>query len=188
MLPRRARVDLEAMAMKGCSIFPKAPDCLVSYPGHLLGGVLPLCRDAVSVFYSVFYSPSWLGNYGLDNSLGILDFRLTWSYLGLSGYFTVINIAFTFWARNVFRCSYSLMVQFEVVKNVSELDYVAHSSVQLSNHACSKPMHNVLALSWSSNFSCAITFPFRLIPLEKVWSWVEVDPKAPFFKSYYTEM
>ena len=27
-------------------------DCLVSYPGHSLGGVLPLCRGAVSVFYS----------------------------------------------------------------------------------------------------------------------------------------
>ena len=33
-------------------------DCLVSYSGHSLGGVLPLCRGAVSVFYS----PSWLGN------------------------------------------------------------------------------------------------------------------------------
>ena len=34
-------------------------DCLVSYPEHLLsGGVLSLCRDAVSVFYS----PSQLGN------------------------------------------------------------------------------------------------------------------------------
>ena len=33
-------------------------DCLVSYPGHSLGGVLPLCRGAVSVFYS----PSRLGN------------------------------------------------------------------------------------------------------------------------------
>ena len=31
-------------------------DCLVS--GHSLGGVLPLCRGAVSVFYS----PSRLGN------------------------------------------------------------------------------------------------------------------------------
>ena len=27
-------------------------DCLVSYPGCLWEGVLPLCRDAVSVFYS----------------------------------------------------------------------------------------------------------------------------------------
>ena len=27
-------------------------DCLVSYPGHSLGGVLPLRREAVSVFYS----------------------------------------------------------------------------------------------------------------------------------------
>ncbi len=33
-------------------------DCLVSYPGHLLGGVLPLCREAVGVFYS----PHRLGN------------------------------------------------------------------------------------------------------------------------------
>ena len=34
----------------------KLSDCLVSYPGHSLEGVLPLCRDAISVFYS----PSWL--------------------------------------------------------------------------------------------------------------------------------
>ena len=33
-------------------------DCLVSYPGHSLRGVLPLCREAVGVFYS----PSRLGN------------------------------------------------------------------------------------------------------------------------------
>ena len=33
-------------------------DCLVSYPGHSFGGVLPLCRGAVSVFYSL----SRLGN------------------------------------------------------------------------------------------------------------------------------
>ena len=29
-------------------------DCLVSYPGHLLEVVLPLCREAVGVFYSPF--------------------------------------------------------------------------------------------------------------------------------------
>ena len=28
-------------------------DCLVSYPGYFRGGVLPLCRDAVGVFYSL---------------------------------------------------------------------------------------------------------------------------------------
>ena len=32
-------------------------DCLVSYPGYSLGGVLPLYREAVGVFYS----PSRLG-------------------------------------------------------------------------------------------------------------------------------
>ena len=33
-------------------------DCLVSYPGHSLGVVLPLCSGTVSVFYS----PSQLDN------------------------------------------------------------------------------------------------------------------------------
>ena len=33
-------------------------DCLVSYTGHSLGGVLLLCRDTVGIFYS----PSRLGN------------------------------------------------------------------------------------------------------------------------------
>ena len=32
-------------------------DCLVSYLGHLLGGVLLLCWEAVGVFYH----PNWLG-------------------------------------------------------------------------------------------------------------------------------
>ena len=36
-------------------------DCLVSYPGYLLG-VLPLCREAVGVFYS----PSRVGVYYME--------------------------------------------------------------------------------------------------------------------------
>ena len=47
VLPFRARVDLGAMAMKGCSAFPKNPRELTGG-----GGVLPLCRDTVDVFYS----------------------------------------------------------------------------------------------------------------------------------------
>ena len=36
----------------------------MSYSGHLLGGVLPLWKDAVDVFYS----PSWLGlSHGKEN-------------------------------------------------------------------------------------------------------------------------
>ena len=41
MLPLQARVDLEAMAMKGYSTFPKpstSSECLVSYLGHSLAG------------------------------------------------------------------------------------------------------------------------------------------------------
>ena len=65
VLPHRARVDLGAMAMKGCSVFPKASALLG--PHHqtvkcriqdTCWEVLPLCRGAVSVFYS----PSRLGN------------------------------------------------------------------------------------------------------------------------------
>ena len=55
MLPLQARLDLGAMAMKEYSAFSKVP---ASYPGHSLGGVLPLCREAVGVFYSL----SRLGN------------------------------------------------------------------------------------------------------------------------------
>ena len=53
-------MDLAVITMKGYSTFPKTPqitgtlpsDCLLSYPRlSLSGGVLPLCRDAVGVFY-----------------------------------------------------------------------------------------------------------------------------------------
>ena len=60
MLPRRARVNLGAMAMKGYSAFPKAPPLLEPttrlfsvISRTLIWGVLPLCREAVSVFYSL---------------------------------------------------------------------------------------------------------------------------------------
>ena len=61
----RARVDLGAMAIKGDSAFPKAPALLEPhhqidscYKQYVYGGVLPLCRNAVVVFYS----PSRLGS------------------------------------------------------------------------------------------------------------------------------
>ena len=38
-------------------------DCLVSLPRHFLGGVLPLCRDAVGVFYR----PNRLGKQHLSS-------------------------------------------------------------------------------------------------------------------------
>ena len=65
MLQLWARVDLGAMVMKGYSTFPKAPALLEPHHPIILcqsrtfiGGVLPLCREAVGVFYS----PSRLGN------------------------------------------------------------------------------------------------------------------------------
>ena len=90
MLPRRASVDLGAMAVKGFSVFPKTPasDCFVSYTGHSWGGVLPHCWGAVSVFYS----PSRLGK------------ELFWQKLILN--WTVWNrtiwIKWIAWNRNVF--------------------------------------------------------------------------------------
>ena len=38
-------------------------DCLVSYPGHLLEGVLPLCRDAIGILYSPSRLGYLLGNF-----------------------------------------------------------------------------------------------------------------------------
>ena len=52
VLPLRVIVDLGAMATKGYSAFPKAPDYSISYLGHTLMEVLPLCKDSVGVFYS----------------------------------------------------------------------------------------------------------------------------------------
>ena len=60
MQPFRVWVDMGVMAMKGCSAFPKAPASLE--PHHQIiychiqdtrwGGVLPLCRGAVGIFFS----------------------------------------------------------------------------------------------------------------------------------------
>ena len=62
MLPPQARVDQEAVAVKGYSTFPKAPASLE--PHHQIVswtlvevGVLSFCRDAVGVFCS----PNQLG-------------------------------------------------------------------------------------------------------------------------------
>ena len=53
VLPIRARVDLGAMAMKGCSAFPKPPvslelhhNVIIMTPVLVLG-VLPLCKESV---------------------------------------------------------------------------------------------------------------------------------------------
>ena len=58
-------VDLEAMLMKGYSLFPEAPALLLLYDQivycHIKDarcGVLPHCKGAVGAFYS----PSRLGN------------------------------------------------------------------------------------------------------------------------------
>ena len=53
MLQLWARLDQGAMAMKGCSAFPKAPALLESFSvisRILVRGVLSLCRDSVGVF------------------------------------------------------------------------------------------------------------------------------------------
>ena len=64
--------------MKGYSRIPQSSstavtspsDCLVSYPGHWLGGgFLPLCREAVGVFYS----PSRLGNRAIKVQFQTID-------------------------------------------------------------------------------------------------------------------
>ena len=53
--------------------WPSLSDCLVSYQGHSCrgGGFLPLCREAVGVFYS----PSRLGNF----------FKVFWAIISLNG-------------------------------------------------------------------------------------------------------
>ena len=66
MLPFRARVDPGMIAMKGFSVFQKAPVIMEPHNQIVLSHIqdppseesYPFCRDAVSGFYS----PNWLGN------------------------------------------------------------------------------------------------------------------------------
>ena len=51
MLPLRARVDLGAMAVKGCSVFLEVPPFSIISRTLVGAGVLPLGGDAVGVFY-----------------------------------------------------------------------------------------------------------------------------------------
>ena len=45
------------ISQSSCITGTSPSDCLVSYPGHSLGGGLHLCREAVGIFYST----SWMG-------------------------------------------------------------------------------------------------------------------------------
>ena len=63
----------QCSAITGTSV----SDYLVSYPGHSLVGVLPLCRDAVGVFCS----PSRLGKKGRSVWFGLVCWVL-WHIVG----------------------------------------------------------------------------------------------------------
>ena len=46
-------------------------DCLVSYPGHSLGGILPLCRGTVGVLYSPGRLSIYIRDYDIVFSIKI---------------------------------------------------------------------------------------------------------------------
>ena len=74
VLPCRARVDLRAMAMKRCSVFPKAPaslgphhHCLASYSGHSWGVGSYLSVEVQSVYSTA--PADWAISQSLDFQL-----------------------------------------------------------------------------------------------------------------------
>ena len=66
-------------------------------------------------------------------------------FLQPSGYCNMIDYTFTFRPMNISTCFGDVMACFELVKHVSELDYIARSSVYLSNHTRTEAMHSVSA-------------------------------------------
>ena len=106
--------------------------------------------------------------FGLEHGLGIHVFRPTWSclivkvfaalvkFLEPSSYCTIIKWVFTFHSTNGFGCFYCIMAQFKLIKHVSELDYIACSSVWLSNPTQNTSMHNLSAhqLPWYYQPQC----------------------------------
>ena len=86
------------MVMKGYSAFPKVPDhwnltirlfCVICRKLIWGGAVLPLCRGAVSVFYS----PSWLGH-SLSTNLFFIYFAL--HFLSLKNWFFYPDVLMSF--------------------------------------------------------------------------------------------
>ena len=105
----------------------------------------------------------WICLYGLEQGFRINSFRSTWpcliieillvpaKFLKPFGFCTVINCIFPFCKTNVFSCFCSVMTQFKLMMHkFPNLDYVAHSSVQLLNLKQSKAMHSISAhqLPW----------------------------------------
>ena len=86
--------------------------------------------------------------------LGLFDFVWLLSYLQpewnfLNHLITVINYVFTFCTTSIFLCFCGVMAQFETLKHVPKLDYVAYSSMQLRNLtqlAHTEILQNVLLL------------------------------------------
>ena len=62
--------------------------CLVSYLGHLLVGVLPLCKDEVSVFYSPLPTADWATKL-YDHRIVFhgIQFEIVSSYLAFNNFF-----------------------------------------------------------------------------------------------------
>ena len=118
------------MAMKGYSAFPKAPASLE--PHHqivrsrtLVGGVLPLCRSAVDVFYS----PSRLGNLHLSwfvlFGLVLRYINYYWLSNAKSGLF--VYIRYIWGARGVM----VIVVEMDTATRVQildETDSISHST------------------------------------------------------------
>ena len=71
VLPLRTRVDLRAIAIKGTPHFPS--DCLVSYPGHLLGKSYPPA-EMQSVYSTAL--ADWANVYLYFSSLPVVSFRI----------------------------------------------------------------------------------------------------------------
>ena len=69
-----------------CLTGTSSSDCLVSYPGNLLAGVLPICREAINVLCD----PSRLGK-KFNELINLVDFISTPYFVGATNiYFWVI--------------------------------------------------------------------------------------------------
>ena len=87
MLPLQVKMDLGAMAKKRHSAFPKSP--LLLEPHHQIvychiqntrrGWVLPLCKDAVGVFYSTSRLSNSISVWLVDYHKESTDQRYAWA-------------------------------------------------------------------------------------------------------------
>ena len=171
--------------------------CFISYPGYSLGGVLPLCRDAVSVLGSLGKGKAPLNEGRQKNWLVCGEdlyiilfyhwaFNLIWSWrIVTSRQWIIVSLGWVYLTGG----SWTVMWQFQE-KNIFSSVFWAVKTSSLG--------HSTIQSAWISSFYCPSSsfFLFYFVTASHIscslnskvgdfsWGWLE----GSLFNSYYSKV